>query len=1589
MPKYQFLKEGKKLNKDIFTSAIFELYNESQKYEDNDSELDKTINNLERERALTTLRFFVVNTTKYLNHDLTIDFIKEINYEYRVRERAFAEWKRILIEHTFPSPELNKLINLFKHNEQNKNYSLPEMAEMVKKLIDPKYYNEVKSDELDFIKTTDILDHLDKYADFLSMKLGDEKLEEIGYLVNDFYNKFDFEHAKTNENPIYDKEINEIINDLNLNKTLDNKVLTPEEIKGYEYSLNYANYLFTKPNVDFGALTKEKVAIQNALLNDANKNIDERITNLGFDPDAIRNVLYKEGNGFYLAMGHQKEDAYKKNVSECEMKFSDKTKEGLKLIFTKLHEYGFDKLNLNDNESSRDIGLGYITDVAKKYKEAINSSDIETRKKAAIYAKELADIDVKTKEILSLIEKYLPVNDKNNLAFPESTDVIKNENIPTSLRIDYVKASQLAGLNNILSLIEKKKWDIDDFLESPLKFIKEAYKDDYLDKINTVNFTKDLHGTDLMFSLATKAQDDFATYLSFDGIRILDSLASLENDKDTRSYNKVMYEIFNRNIDQPYYSVYQDRKIIANNQSLDRIIINPNLKFTDLGIKYYDIETLNIKNEEGTGFDEIEYIKEKNESFKDFKERLDSSILEFMQKELDLVKKNQNPNCLFFKTNDYLDIAQKAALKMLIVRRSEHNDPHYQELEHFIKNKGAYVNNLFSSNNTIDPKYYELREAYNKGTIINNKPYPINNISTTNKYKNMLNEYENYINNTKTGFNRKEAVTISEELNQNNLLKAAYNKYAQANTKYQNEVKKLYGNNYNGIPDNTRNEKISTAFIKRNEAYRKLNNLKADYIKLLESRTKYARIPYTYYIDRMNQLEKDDYKELPPYFRSDQMISRDDYIKSRYSDAILTEEQKDYLFNEYKNLMNEKENDFYSKKFLEVNKLAVKTKTEVKLIKDNIKYTKINNNLEEAKFLGIDNNTINNLHIGDNNHPFDELSYINKNSVTPANFKANLDKLLLNYLISYKSIENNHSELQNKPKLADIISVAQKATLKYLLVSNYDNTNDLNKELKHFVIDGNSYLDKLINDEKQKINANNSEFNEVNKNIILSINYKDYKISDFDINQYSNKFNEFDEYYKLNKDNNILDNIRTYELYINDLIKRKLEELEILESKDTNDLDNEVKNIVNNIQIKEKDLKEIEEKHSKEYEIAKLKVDILKLKDELKTELNEYYKNGQITDYYMNERFRRLDNNDLTFPAFYKITDIKSMNDYIIQKYPNNFNELTKDQKTDIYNNYKNGLEFERRKYLLTNFLITKELTEEKEFISKDYNDYLANRPSDLFELNREGLLLNDENLHMDDEVYLRNKENEFIKKVNNYGKNKDIKIDDNIIINKDDTILNFNEDEKIITNDEELDEENEISEKVLYWLNNQNPVDIVNNEEKETAESVWVKSFISVMKDRLGSDSYDGEKLDDLFKYDKHELFDYWIDSNSKKLREMFGKDLPNMFKESVNRLSPDWKQAFEKSYYKFNNSIENGNNYYTSLFGKYEFKYKDEEKDIKIDTIYTEEKDIGFVPKKYANFTKQIQHDLSDKKEDLIFDEIEEDEIDTIIDKNSPSLK
>ena len=1342
MPRFQFLSQNQKLNKNNFIDIINNLRQRATREpEAKPTETAQFFARIEVKKDYDRLLFFIKESIKKLSyeasHNFTLSFGLDDN---EIRRRLLLNMRDKLQDFAPETNERRELIALLDDENANQNIIIDELVTRTKNLLPDIYKDEVSSKEISIISNPQLINRFDDFVNLVKDDLNEQEIEALGDLVNNYKSVFEYELNDNYSKTIYDDKTEEIINRLKETKMLDGKALTDDEINEYSEALRFSNKLFSEPTIDFAALLSEKINLENAVDHDLANGADDRLRNMGYDPEVV-SAGFEPNLGPHYDIIEGKENEFNSLRDNMELSFSPDTKKGIKEILTKMHEFGFDKNGITGEEGTKIYGLKALYDAGSKYKEAMNSENPQDRIKAAIYAKEIVEADRKIKELFNLIDKYMPITE-NNLGLPGNVDSIRTEEIPPIYRLDYVRVSHLAGLYSLSNLIESKKWPIDDFLEHPMRYLKEYYKEDYLYKSAPAKRNEGLTGNDLMFSIGRYTLEPDVANMLIGGGRIVECLYNIDKDLENRKNNAAVYKAFENIFFTPYNTANMFRDRVARTESLDNIIINPNITFSDLHIKTYDAEEMKFVEPEKEEFDEISYLRQMPESLAQFKERIDESILSYIKKEIALVKENQSTGVMHIESSKYIDLVAKAVAKVLTVRRFEKDSQAYQELEGMIRNKSNYVNRIFDSieENGKYSEYISVKNMRNNPLIYNNTRYNPTVIGTFNKLNNTLTDFDNYVNNNKRTVNTELNEFINSEKNLNNNLKNIYNSYLDALNKYNAEVRKIYGANYKGEINNFSNDKIRDAFSKKEDLYKEFLKKKEDIISNLENRIRENNnIPISYYEDRKLQLENNYFNEIPPLFRSDKPLTMDEYIKLSHPNDYqsLSNDEKNIIFESYKKKMMKLENDYFSRKFL-VSKNLTKEKEDIfeiqRFEKNEINHQRVNQKMLEAQLIGVSADEIINNHIGEDNHKFDELKFMMEFYQKINDFKKNLDKKLFDFVKEYKEALNDKEALEDLPKIEDVIDVFQKATMKYLLVvADYEKNNSNYNHLKKFIIDAKGYINDLIKDENNKIDerngiivaeeaqdlldANQNEGNIALDNLEEKLTFKasDLHIDDSLINNYYKQLIGFDSYYKDIKENDNLPlNLKEREDYYNNILKTEFDKLNKFERlKNLNHEEADAEDILANIGNKFR-------KVNYDQEIANSKNIIKNSKKHVKELVGEAFKNGLISKYYLTERYNRLDKNDFSLPPLHAINKLPSIDSYVKEKYPNDYNNLTNDEKKNIYTRYKNECEEERRQFYLRKYLIDKNLTDRQDYsceLLERFNEQKQNQIDEIIEI--------------------------------------------------------------------------------------------------------------------------------------------------------------------------------------------------------------------------------------------------------------------------------
>lgn len=1533
---------------------------------------------------------FISITQRYLNNAQSVAVINAAHYDLEeCRSSAFKGWANLLTHHAPQTPEVIQLRDTLNNENNWANIDFGPTAQRVKDLVEQEYKNEVRVNELGYIGDSFIIDGFDTYLDCINEALTDEQLAEAGDSVDNFVSIFDYGPGDQITIPKYTEKTALIINRLKETIELNGKHLSEEEIAEYEVALNHANTLMGDPTINFNEFMQKKNAFDSAITKTMERNANERISDLGYDPNCVVKSGFNIEVGNYNKVVDNKEQAFFHARNDTEINFRPETKAHLKEILHKMHNLGFDRYGVTGEEGTKVYGLKKVYFAALKYQKAIESDDPIQMMNAAKYAKELKEADEATQEIMSLISKYLPI-DYDNVSFPSNVDSVRTSQMPPQYRLDYIRASHLTALNTISNFIATKNYDIDDFVERPLHYIRLYYDNDFLPLVNAPTLKENSDPVDFIFSMGAFVHGNEADAMGYAGARMVEGLSHFEKDKELRLNNGAIQKLFNQTVDAPFSYLNLSRDIFAKHPRMDCLFFKPDLSIDQLGLKHYDPLQCKYIEAENPAFDEISYIKENRESPEKFKERLDEYILKYFKKEADLVEKVESSNVMTFSAYDFALLAQKAAAKYLILNRTEKDNPAYQQLESFVNNRRTYLNNLFNSieHNGKYAQYEKVKTIANNGGLnVKNGHYINNEFNTENEYKNITTKYDNAVAQTKAQSVAQFAHFLENEQKFTNKLNKVFAEYEKAQKAYQNEVRMIYGNNYNGVINNTHNKKISDAFIKLNSSKKEFLDLKNKYTAKLEENVTNGRIPESYYEDRRIQLENNDYKNIPPLFRSDkQFANSNEYAKFRYPNDYreLDADQKEEIFNRYKQMCAIKENNFFSRKYLVRKELTTQNVERVDLHKLNdailnepiIQHAPLGNiDLKRAEFLNVSEDERAELHIDEEGHKFDEIKYLREKNDPINKFKANLDKKMLAYLNQYNNLKNDREALRNLPNLQDIIDVAQESAMKYLLVvDDYAKDTPEYNNLKKFIIDGNGYLNNLIENENNRRAQNNN----VEPQLVFTM--ADFGITDHEINKYGNTIEDFNKYLGTKMNAPTQSSLKSYEDMMSSKMRAEYEKLTRLQNghrrfiEDNGDEEAnlfilqlsgiEFRNLLDHIgNVNDLYLREI--RNSKEK--------LQNLKEEDKETINLFYRGGKIPEDYVKERYRRIDNNDFYPPTMYDYDSPISRDLYVQLKYPNDYKDLSSQQKKEIFNQFKMDSLENKRQFFLKQYMQEKGYSNKIDQNSPTYENYRrAKREAALNEIQINENIQNQR--HEREQNYRQRQQNR--EQINQRMENSKSSFGSSLnkFELKGDNDF-FKGDESIEAKSESLDKRD--AREFGYIESELNPMHIEDayyqKDEYKDPFVKWNEKLLEVIKERLGDEKYEEENIANNYKYDplKEDLEDYILDKND-NLKLIFGDDLPYIYTEALLKLEPEWKERFDKEALKFNDKYFNYKDYFADP-ELVNFSF-----DASEDSIIKEDKHTGIL-KKVQKFD-----DKNEEKADELFQKKLEDDL-----KNGNNVK
>ena len=495
---------------------------------------------------------------------------------------------------------------------------------------------------------------------------------------------------------------------------------------GVEYNMFLDEIPIVKPEDDYNGYMDEVRSIKERHIgSEANKIADEVYQKENLD----NNLTEQQSIGIIsfnaVPLNKRGELAL---IRENEITLSQNTKENIKTIFAKMDDFGMATESLVDESDVKCYAFTNLYNAISKYKKALEKEEVDNSVK---YAKEVKEQYGKSKELLSLVHKYFPTDE--NAFYGGNMDVQRTDTLPKDIREDLAAVSHLNNLYSAYMFCKVNGIDYDEFLNSPIENIGKFYE-------NGVGKLRDPNqsvvgktGVEAIIDLTTDPQKVAINSDGGYGVpRIIEGLSRIEPDKDLRDHNIGAERSFMQTRVDPVQTLTNIRNCAVKDNyinSLDRFLLRGGKQVDSMAVNVptFNLRTMKVVNPKG--LDEVEYIAADNRSFAEIKAQLDKDILDYLS--------NENRNKDNLPDVKFIELAQRAALKRLLVGDAHKKEAAYKKLESFVKDGKTYVEKLVS-------------DAHQRGEYTTIPDHPIGNLE--NAHYNRIAEFRNYVRNDQ-GFN--------------------------------------------------------------------------------------------------------------------------------------------------------------------------------------------------------------------------------------------------------------------------------------------------------------------------------------------------------------------------------------------------------------------------------------------------------------------------------------------------------------------------------------------------------------------------------------------------------------------------------------------------------------------------------------------------------------------------------------------------------------------------------------------------------------------------------------------------------------------
>ena len=485
-------------------------------------------------------------------------------------------------------------------------------------------------------------------------------------------------------------------------KAIDEMDISDEEKAQMKADMDAANDFLREPIGEDpnSAYFQVTTNFQNGSLRDGDVAGAAKLAEEGFDTDCTEQRLAEgdEKNVVTVVKEGKQEEADKLN--KAEFKFSPETKQSIKEVFKMMRESGLGGAGIiGENGISKQYGLTKVADSITAYKKAIQEGDpkkIAAASKAMITEKNNAD------KIMDYIREHFPVDrHSENFAMAGNIDVTRNSLFPPKYRYDATAVSQFNSIYIMMNFAEANGIEPDEFLERPAHYMREFYFDKESTNVNDTIRGKS--GAEALFE-ATRNADKIPVSGGYGSGRAFEALYYLDKDPAIRAHNHGLGQYLEKTValTSGFEKITRNVIYADGGKHLDRLLFvsEPMQDASILGIPLYNAK--NLSYDDVKEFNEMEYLRNNGKSVAEMKEMLDNNIKRFL-----LISK-ENPIEAVIKQNTFLEIAQKAASKILLAKHMEKDTVEYQALRGLLTNGQEYVSGL------VQEEKDKLRDAEEK-----------------------------------------------------------------------------------------------------------------------------------------------------------------------------------------------------------------------------------------------------------------------------------------------------------------------------------------------------------------------------------------------------------------------------------------------------------------------------------------------------------------------------------------------------------------------------------------------------------------------------------------------------------------------------------------------------------------------------------------------------------------------------------------------------------------------------------------------------------------------------------------------------------